>query len=248
MMATAAAFDRVAVQYEDLWTSSIIGRLQREAVWRRVDPLFPSGAKVLDLGCGTGDDALHLIGNGVEVFGIDASAGMIRVARQRGVVARVLAMEEIGQIDECFDGILSNFGALNCIESWTGLREPLARLVRPNGSLVICIMGRFCLWESAYYLLRGQLGKAVRRWSGRSISQSIGIRVFYPSVRRLRQALEPEFSLIGWAGIGLCVPPSYVGGLSPKLLGRLNGIDRRIASRPVLRAVADHRLLIFARR
>jgi ubiquinone/menaquinone biosynthesis C-methylase UbiE len=247
-MATAAPFDRIAVHYDNLWTGATIGRLQREAVWRRIDPLFPSGARVLDLGCGTGEDALHLACSGVRVFGIDASAEMVQIARQRGVDARVLPIEEIAQIDECFDGVLSNFGALNCIESWTALREPLARLVRPGGSLTICVMGRFCLWESVHYLLRGELGKATRRWSGHTISKSIGMRVFYPFVMQLSQALESEFSLVECAGIGLCVPPSYVAGLSPKLLRRLDVIDRRIASLPFLKALADHRLLIFARK
>ncbi len=49
-----AAFDRIASRYDELWTCSPVGRLQREAVWRRLDKLFNDGNTLLDLGCGTG--------------------------------------------------------------------------------------------------------------------------------------------------------------------------------------------------
>ena len=58
----AAAFDRLAPRYDQLWTRSTVGHLQREAVWRHLAPLFKPGQTALDLGCGTGEDALHLSG------------------------------------------------------------------------------------------------------------------------------------------------------------------------------------------
>ena len=39
-----AAFDRMAPRYDDLWTNTDVGRLQREAVWRHIDPLFRAGS------------------------------------------------------------------------------------------------------------------------------------------------------------------------------------------------------------
>jgi ubiquinone/menaquinone biosynthesis C-methylase UbiE len=80
---TAAPFDLLAERYEALWSRSAIGRLQREAVWRVVDTLFRPGDTVLDLGCGTGDDALHLMSAGVAVHGVDSSPEMVRIARGR---------------------------------------------------------------------------------------------------------------------------------------------------------------------
>jgi hypothetical protein len=123
---------------------------------------------------------------------------------------------------------------------------PLARLIRPGGYLMICIMGRFCAWETAWALLRGQPRKAFRRWRS-SVMSSLGVRVFYPSKQRVEAALRPAFTLANWYGIGVCVPPSYVTGLSDGLLERLDALDRRIAHWPVLRAAADHRLFVFVR-
>jgi SAM-dependent methyltransferase len=201
---------------------------------------------VLDLGCGTGEDAARLMQAGVSVRAIDASGEMVRMARDRGVDARFLSIEDCGLLDESFDGILSNFGALNCVADIESLREPLARLVRPGGYLAICLIGGFCAWETAWALWHRQPAKAFRRWR-KSTLCSLGIRVFYPSKKRLEAGLGPQFSLQEWCGIGLTVPPSYVTGLSTSLLGKLDAFDRRAAHWPMLRALSDHRLFIFVR-
>lgn len=242
-----AEFDEIAARYDDLWTNAPVGRLQREAVWRRVDPLVSVGDEVLDLGCGTGADALHLLQAGARVSGIDVSPEMVRIARARGVNARLLPIEEINSISGPYDMILSNFGALNCVERLGPLCDPLARLVRPHGHLAICLLGRFCLWETAYFTVRGQFGKAARRWSGQAVTTA-GATVYYPSAQEVRRALSPCFEAVADVGIGVAVPPSFVSGLSGALLHSLAWIDARIGSAPMAKILADHRLLIFSRR
>jgi len=93
-----AAFDNIASVYDELWTRSAAGLAQRAAVWRVADELFIPGDHVLDLGCGTGEDALRLEDRGVRVTAIDASAGMVSAARLRGVDAQQLAIEDIDGI------------------------------------------------------------------------------------------------------------------------------------------------------
>src|ERR1700758_4470142 len=102
-----AAFDVIAWRYDELWTCSPVGRLQRDAVWRCLDTLFQSGDELLDLGCGTGEDAIHLEALGAKVAAIDASPEMVRVARTRGVNASVLSIEDLAHIKGYFDGAIS---------------------------------------------------------------------------------------------------------------------------------------------
>ena len=240
---SAPGFDRLAPAYHDLWTATPSGRRQREAVWRHTAALFPIGSRVLDLGCGIGDDALMLSKRGVHVIGLDASPEMVRVARARGVAARLCPIEEIDQVRETFHCALSNFGAFNCVERLSDLREPLVRLIDP-GWLAICIMSRVCLWETLWYALHGDFVRATRRWKGEAVS-SVTPRVFYPTVNAICRALAPDFALAASHGIGVAVPPSYVTGLSDRTIGRLDAIDQRAASWPVLRSLGDHHLLIF---
>ncbi|HWD97816.1 MAG TPA: class I SAM-dependent methyltransferase [Bryobacteraceae bacterium] len=246
-MNPAQAFDALAAGYDKLWTCSPAGRLQREAFWDHAGPCFRNATRVLDLGCGAGEDALGLMRSGMRVTAIDVSPRMVAVARARGVNARELAMERLGEIAGRFDVAMSNFGALNCLESPAILREPLARLVVPGGYAIFCVLGRFCLWETAWFLLHGHLGKARRRWRGKSRA-SMGIDVYYHSPARMRENLWPDFTLEGHFGIGICVPPSYVRCVSNGAMRRAAQMDETLAEKKLWRAVADHQLFIFRRR
>jgi ubiquinone/menaquinone biosynthesis C-methylase UbiE len=240
----AQGFDHIASEYEKLWSGTKAGQFQREAVWRYTAHLFRAGSHVLDLGCGTGDDALWLAAHGVIVTGIDASAEMARVACERGVDARHCAIENIREIRGTFDAVWSNFGALNCVEHLRDLRQPLARAINPEGWLVVCMMSRVCLWETIWYTLHGNFRKATRRWSGET-SSSVARRVFYPTIRSVCRAFAPEFTLESLHGVGFAVPPSYVSGISNSTIDRLAAIDKHLASWPILRSLSDHHLLIF---
>ncbi len=244
--AAASFFDGLAGRYDQSWTNSPIGRLQRDAVWKELDRIVKPGDRVLDLGCGTGEDAAHLAELGAAVDAIDASPKMVEAARRRGVNAHVMPIEQIRRLSGSYDLVLSNFGAVNCVQDLASLREPFARLLRPGGALAICLINRFCLWETAYYVARGQFKKAFRRWPGTSEASS-GLRVFYPSVRSIQHALSPEFCLSRDRGIGIAVPPSYVTNLPNRMLRGFAWCDSRIAESVLGRNVADHRLLIFAR-
>jgi SAM-dependent methyltransferase len=248
IMTVAAAFDTLAARYDELWSRSPVGLHQRRAVWRHIDPLFEPGETILDIGCGTGEDALHFIDAGLEVRAVDVSPEMVSIARAKGVHAIVMAVEDLDGMRGQFDGVISNFGVLNCVAGLNTIGRSLARLIRPGGYLAISILGPLCLWETAWYLLHGRPRKAFRRWKGEHYSSSLGIRVSYPTLKQLQEELRPHFELDRWCGIGLAVPPSYVGGFSPKSVGLLSSIDRRSAHLPVLRALADHRLLLFVRK
>jgi ubiquinone/menaquinone biosynthesis C-methylase UbiE len=245
-MSAPAAFDELAARYDELWTNTPVGRAQRNQVWRAIDPLFRPGDRVLDIGCGTGEDAAHLAARGVAVEGTDASPAMIAMARQRSFTATVLRAEQIADLKVVYDGALSNFGVLNCVEDLPAFASDLAPRVRPGGALAVCTMGRFCAWETLYYAARLQFGKASRRISGTVYETPKFGTVRYPTVQELRSAFA-DFELQRWSGIGLFVPPSYVS-LPARLVALLNALDRLFARLPLLRALADHRLLIFVRK
>lgn len=186
-------FDELAPLYAELWSESAEGRRQRDEFWREIEGLFPAGSRILDLGCGPGDDALHLMEQGVDVLGIDNSEAMVAVARERGVVAEWTAIEDLGAIQGEFDGAISNFGALNCVEDLGEAARKLHGLIRAGGVLAICVMGRFSWKETLRYLIRLDPSRAVRRWTGRT--EWRGMQVFYRSSGATRRAFEPYFEL-----------------------------------------------------
>ncbi len=244
----AGSFDLLAADYDELWTRTALGRAQREAVWRRINPLFREGDRVLDLGCGTGEDALHLAERGISVQAVDSSLQMVQIARSRGLNVKHLKLENLDQLKGVYEGAISNFGALNCVERLEPVNKALARLIRPGGHVALCTIGRMCGWETAWYALHGKLSKAGRRWSGRSFSKSLNMWVNYPSRKQLREGFEPHFKLIAWHGIGVAVPPSFVKGIPAPVNDFLARIDGCVAHWPGLRALSDHRLAVLVRR
>jgi len=185
-------FQQIAPQYGALWSDTPRGRGQRQQVWKVVDGLFQRGDRVLDLGCGTGDDAVHLMTNGVRVLGIDSAPGMVEIARSRGVDAKNMAIEELAAMGGKFDGAISKFGALNCLADLGGLSKVLSRLVRPGGKLALCVMSRYC-WRSDWRHLR-------QRWSGHAVWR--GIDVYYRSARSTARKFAPHFEFERRVSIG----------------------------------------------
>ena len=260
--AAAAAFDEVASSYDEQFTHSAIGRVQRAQVQSRLLATFWPGSRILELNCGTGEDARFLAKRGRSVVACDASAAMISLAKSRrpdesmrGSVEYLQVANEyldLLAVKKPFDGAFSNFSGLNCVADLEPVARSLANLIRPRGRVLLCVWSRMCVVELLWYLLRGQPTKAVRRLFRKS-SARLGQRtipVFYPSVGEVRRCFAPWFRFSSRRAIGLFVPPSYLDGAISKhnkILKRLESLDRQFAKWPVLRDAGDHVLLEFVR-
>lgn len=260
--ATANAFDRVAGSYDELFTRSSIGQAQRSQVWRRLLQAFAPGERILELNCGTGEDARFLARQGRRILACDASAAMIDVAAARtkmeaagaDITFRRLANEDLNILprQKPFDGAYSNFSGLNCAADLGPIAQNLASLVRPGGRVLLCMWSRVCVWEIVWYLLHGRSNKAFRRLSGRATARvgELTITVCYPTVREVQRAFAPWFALERRRAIGMFVPPSYAEEWAREnktMLRNLEHLDGVFAGWPVLRDVGDHVLLEFAR-
>ena len=258
------AFDDIAADYDATFTNSSIGRAQRDAVWRILTRTFHPGDHILELNCGTGEDAVFLGRHGVSVYSCDASATMVQTAAHRlaaepgitNVSFHHLPTEHIGVLlSELrrFDGVISNFSGLNCVADLQPVSKNLAELVRPRAQLVLCFCTRICLAEIVYFLVQGQPRKALRRCSGSTVAQ-VGDRatqVYYPTLSQLRETFAPEFVLRECKAVGLAIPPSYLESTfaaHPRLLKILCRFERLLAPLPILRVIGDHMVLRFERR
>ena len=263
---TSTPFDALAEDYDRAFTDSILGRRMRQAVWRRLDARFAPGSRILELNCGTGEDALYLAQRGICVLATDATPAMLRVAqtkiRQAGVEDKValhpMKIEELTggtfPFPEAvpaagFDGALSNFGGLNCVPDLTPVAAGLAGCLRPGAVAMLCLMGPFCPWEWGWYLRQGQPKKAFRRLRPGGVSWR-GLTVSYPTIRAMRHAFAPHFRLLRAGAIGALLPPPYTEAWIAqhvRLLDILSRWERRLETLPALPALADHYLLEFER-
>lgn len=257
-----AAFDELAPTYDQRFTRSKVGRAQRDVVWAEIDRTWKAGDLVLELNCGTGEDALHLACNGVQVLACDGSARMIDIALRRRAIEDPatcvnfieLTTEEISAISETrnFDGVLSNFSGFNCVADLRNVAMDLSALTRPGAEMLACLSTRFCAWEFIWYLTQANFKQAFRRWPGEVETSVAGrdVHVWYPTVSTLKKTFSPWFSLECITGVGIFVPPSYAEqwvSSHPQAFRFLCWIDRYSKRLPGFRIAGDHMLLRFRR-
>jgi SAM-dependent methyltransferase len=247
------AFDARASSYDADFTATALGTVLRQLVWRRFDALFAGRRRVLDLGCGTGEDAVHLANRGASVLAIDASPQMVRVAAEKARRAgctpraefRCLPIERAGELDAPFDAVCSNFGAVNCVREVADAVAGLARIVTPGAPLVWVVMGRDALWEWAWHLGRGQWRTAFRRRRQEGVEWR-GMRISYPTPRQLARVLHPYFETVGCRPLGIALPPSYASAWlarAPRMFAVLTRLEQALNGWEALAAFADHYIL-----
>jgi ubiquinone/menaquinone biosynthesis C-methylase UbiE len=255
------AFDTLAENYDAHFTQSHIGRAQRDVVWREAVVAFEGRHTILELNCGTGEDALFLASRGHRVTALDASRAMIDRASMRkeceapnaAVHFQFLPTEHLAALPSTyFDAIFSNFSGLNCVSDLREVAEQLAQRTQPGAPALLCISTRVCLWETAWFLLHGEIRKAIRRWSGHStaVLNGVDVTVHYPTVAEFSEAFAPHFKLRSCTGVGIFVPPSYIEPWMqrhPRLLALMARVDRMACHLPILRTLGDHVLLHFVR-
>jgi SAM-dependent methyltransferase len=246
------AFDDMAGTYDATFTDTKVGRALREIVWSRLEQIFRPSQRILELGCGTGEDAVRLASNGVRVVATDPSSQMIQMARRKALIGncqehiefRCLAAEDIGSLadGEVFDGVLSNFGAVNCVQDLRALVADVAERLAPGAPLLWVVMGRHAPWEWLWYLMRGRWRKAWRRLRPGGIKWR-GLTISYPTPAQMRSLLLPHFAVTRLAPLGVALPPSYAAAwldCSPLAAKVLTRLERWAQRSSMLASWSDH--------
>jgi len=261
-MMAAAVFDALAPEYDARFTESVLGQRLRRALWRWLDDAFARGQRVLELNCGTGEDAIHLAARGVRVLATDTSPAMLDVARGKvggaglsGLVdVRLTAIERLEELRPeagvGWDGAFSSFGGLNCVADVARVARALGTLLERGARVVLCVMGPVVPWEWVWFLVHRQPGRAFRRLAAGGV-QWRGITVRYPSVRAVSRAFAPDFAVRRTGGLGVLVPPTYAEAWArrhPLLVERLDRWERRLERWPLAPWLGDHYLLELERR
>ena len=134
----AQAYDRWSRRYDDDHnaTRDLDARVVRQS------PLRVAGARVLELGCGTGKNSQWLATQARELVALDFSPGMLDVARRRVRAAHVRFVEhDITRPwpveAESMDVVVGNL-VLEHVRDLRPVYTEAARVLRPGGQLFVC--------------------------------------------------------------------------------------------------------------
>jgi SAM-dependent methyltransferase len=261
---TQRAFDEVAAGYDGpLGNNTLVQAVRARTVAAVTRSLTP-GAALLDLGCGTGLDAVALARLGYHVTAIDWSANMVRQTRERagsadtdGMVAvHQVGIHELGRLPGgTFDGAYSDLGALNCVPDLSAAAASIAERLRPGGVFIASVIGRMCPWELAIFARKRDWSRAAMRWSQEPVpvplsGRTVWTRYYSPAEFRSTFAAA-GFRLRSLRTLGLLVPPPYAVAFSdrhPRLVARLQAIEDRVASWRGIRGWGDHFLVVMEHR
>ena len=153
-------FDSLAENYDTEFSQTTIGQSLRQRVQQNLLKHWQTGDSILELGCGTGEDAIFFAQKGIQVTATDASSKMLAIASQKGnqhpnLTFRHLDLQRLprNELNEQFDGVYSNFGVLNCLQEWRPLSEWLASRIKVGSIVGFGIMSPYCLWEIIWHSL-----------------------------------------------------------------------------------------------
>jgi len=199
------------------WRATALGAITEAIEHRLLLDMIGAGPGVrfLDAGCGDGALVRAIAARGAEATGVDPDPAMLGSARSRAETAGIRATFLYGSVqrlpfpDATFDVVASVTVLCFVADAPRAIRE-MARVLRPDGQLVLGELGRWSFW-AALRRVRGWLGsrtwKAARfRTSGelRALAEQAGLSVmlvrgavYYPPAGLAARVMAPFDSWLG---------------------------------------------------
>ena len=232
--------DLAADPYRSTFT---YGRMKAERFIEAGLERLPAGARVLDVGCGTGFHVARLRERGFDVVGVEPGEELRSRARANNPGARIEDgdMENLDFPDASFDGVLAIEVIRHVPHPELAVAEA-ARVLRPGGVAIIT---------------------AAPKWSlnGYALINQVTSRVQVPTFTKQKQhfvtptEVHRMFSSVGFSDVemhGVLLGPwQVVGRISPRLLGAslraFEPVDDLLSDRGAVKGLTNQ-LVIIARR
>jgi ubiquinone/menaquinone biosynthesis C-methylase UbiE len=222
-------FDAIAAEYDGSLPPHVIEHYLRKRA-RFVVEHCPPG-RALDVGCGTGMLAERLAAAGYEATGVDPSAGMLEVLRERAPQVRALQAPgtALPFADDSFDVVLC-VAVMHHIADAGDVRGTLAEMVR-----VARPGGRVLVWDhnprNPYW------GRLMAR-----VPQDTGEERLIGEAELVGGLRAAGAEVVSSAQLGLV--PDFVG---PRALAAAAAIEAAAERAPLVRRLCAHNVILAAK-
>ena len=217
------------------------------------------GMKVLEIGCGTGEEAARFVlETGNEITCLEISSGMINFARNKmeklGIADKFTSVKrpasEIGLVGDSFDLIYSFNGALNTEPRIRETANGIYHSLKDGGVLIFSIRNRRCLGESILYSILGKNERIKDRARETTYVEVVGKKVKsqYYSPGEILSIFE-RFKLIQKKGLAIIFPPYLAEKIPSNFAKRfLTFLEKVLSSLPFFSSLGDEVIYVFRKR
>jgi len=259
--AAAAAFNKQAALFDDLYSGDTIIQYKRRRVREHILKFLQPHSRILELNSGTGDDAIFLAKRGHKIHATDISALMQNLLAekaklynvQKSISCELRSFTDLENLSDKgpYDMIFSNFAGLNCTNELDKVLLSLNSLLKPGGIVTMVILPKFSLWEFLL-LFKGKFKTAFRRFSGEKGSKAHiegeYFRCWYYNPSFIKKHLRNSFTMIGIEGLCSIVPPSYLHGFAekyPSFFRSLVEHEEKLKTRWPWKVIGDYYIISF---
>lgn len=249
----AEAFSRTAEKYDAFAEDHPNQTRMREKVYAHIQRFIPTGARILELNCGTGTDAVELARRGYRIHATDIAPGMLERLQDKvlqnnlgdRITFQQCSFTELDKVHGApFDAVFSNLGGLNCIPDLSPVIAQLPSVLRPDSLVTWALMPPVCLWEMAE-IFRGHPRLAFRRFARngtRAHLEGLYFTVHYFTPKKVLRWFGDEYAPLAVEGLSVVTPTAESKNFAKRyarLYRALCWLDDRLASRPPWRGWGD---------
>lgn len=259
------AFDLQSQDFDSLYRDNSIIRYKRARVRSHLTRYLKNESRILELNCGTGEDAIYLASHGHYIHATDISNGMLSKLRGK---AELLQLTDRITSENCsynelrslynrgpYDCIFSNFAGLNCTNQLKDVLASFDQLLKPQGTITLVLLPKFCLWEFML-LFRGKWKTAFRRLiAGKSGApahiEGTHFRCWYFNPNYVIKHLKKSFTLQSVEGLCTIVPPSYIENFAEKYPRKFNFMEKmenKLKTRWPFRIIGDYYIITLQKK
>jgi SAM-dependent methyltransferase len=264
--AVIEAFDSASDEYDFTIRQNFINVWIRNRSIEELLSLTTPEDVLLEIGCGTGVEAIQISKHVRGIVATDISSKMLSLLDQKLIARKLggkiktiqLGASEIGRARELLPNgkvrVAYSFnGALNCEPRIKEFPPGLWKLMEPKGLFVCSVRNTFCLSEALTHAAVLQVDRLAPR-KKQPVMVSVGgidIPSYYYSPGKFADIFKTHFRLRKMIGLPGLLPPAYLSNTYVKIRKGLlffENAERVLASHYPVNRLGDQTLVVFERR